>query len=314
MEYPFSDIIIINKEKEYKLNKIILVRNSHYFEQLFLNFKEKDDKIINTDFDKDIWEYWLNEIYNSYMPNHITHSTDYIVFLEYISHPLSFNKFIDNLKSRINGYLNSVECEYVITQRHLRKLVTIKQFNNNSFLMIYMYICSNPNEVEYLKDKYKDQIKIAHDNFFRDEIKSMSFEELMDEKTNILMLYNGETTEAIAKYINYWKPHYVSVDMWDKILEKHLDMIDIDSIITLSMSHFNKITEKYATHIIYLINKGKTFKGNKKRDIDAYNKLLKKNNIVDPNFSDDEDFTSIFPKSSNKIKFDKNEGSSIIDK
>ena len=48
MEFPDSDIMIVLNNKEYKVHKIML-RKLPYFNTMFNNFKEKNDKVIVLD-------------------------------------------------------------------------------------------------------------------------------------------------------------------------------------------------------------------------------------------------------------------------
>src|SRR3989338_479376 len=65
MEYPYSDITIINSSKEYRLNKIVL-DNIPYFHNLFNSgFKESCENIINVEFNDEAWIWIVDKTYKA---------------------------------------------------------------------------------------------------------------------------------------------------------------------------------------------------------------------------------------------------------
>ena len=135
MEFPDSDITIILNDKEYKVHKIML-RKLPYFNTMFDNFKEMNDKVIVLDnVDVRYWEKFLNTMYNykeiKLYEGKMNSSNKYMFDEEYIQfcNYMGLKDEIDKLNSKILVRCSvcdfiehgDIQClEYIMKNRELR--------------------------------------------------------------------------------------------------------------------------------------------------------------------------------------------------
>lgn len=168
MQKDYSDIIIINNNKVYELNKCIL-SYIPYFKNMFISsMEESTSKIINVEFEDKYWEEVINNLYERKKQLDINNfSFNYLEILKFLGLYDEIDKFnkklskgIKNLhnKSEYEGHLCSLEyryeiIEYILLDTNLRidLLYSIKD---------YEFFITVIDDESILDNNYKDDTLI----------------------------------------------------------------------------------------------------------------------------------------------------------
>lgn len=130
MEFKYSDITIILNDKEYKVHKIMLIRLP-FFNAMFNNFKESNDKVIvlTDDVNSRCWEKFLTTIYNYkeikiYDKDLCGFDEEYVEFCNYMGLKEEIDSLHDYLLLKMSNcdILENGSCyiEYIMKNRELR--------------------------------------------------------------------------------------------------------------------------------------------------------------------------------------------------
>lgn len=264
MNFPFADIKIVNKNKIYELNKIMLIRIPFFKSMLIGGFQEKDKNIIEIDVDEKYWVRVLNDIYN-YRNIEIYKDFDinYIEFLKYLELDIDIEYFHEYLKVLICDAFDtdypqthkfSLDIlEYIITIPKLRSILNTHCLNEYS---------PEQSSIEINVKKQKDDYPLTY--IYIDVLKRHNMLEI-EEKEKVYKLFFKDELQRLCNYENHYDL-YKLMSYFNNIIEADFYIKNYKEILECIKypKYDNKIICMYISMLDIL----------KSKDIDCHNYIL----------------------------------------